>query len=443
MSTSIHSRAVRDRVGGALARFPQPYPADEHLVEESRQRAARPLLARDRPVSLVLGGAFLATAFTLATAIPASRPAPPLLVATLILSYALVSRIEFEIGSGSAVPTQIVLVPMLLLLPPSLAPLCVAAGYVLGAGVDYARGAAHAERTFVLLSSSWHAVGPALVLAFFAPNEPAWTAWPIYLAALGAQFVFDFVSSSAREWLAFGVPPREMARFLTWVFSVDALLAPVGLLAAFAAAERTFAFALVLPLAFLFGILARERRARIDQALAFDHAYQGATREARRDALTGLGNRLAWEEGVDRAEATFAHSRVPTSVILLDIDGLKTANDTRGHEFGDELLCAVARLVAASVRQRDLVARIGGDELAVLLLEADERTCFEMVSRLELAFARHPGLDGFRLSAALGYGSCPPARSVAEALRAADVCMYESKRDSLRRSVARLQALSR
>ena len=64
-------------------------------------------------------------------------------------------------------------------------------------------------------------------------GDAAWTDWPIYLAALGAQFSFDAGSSTLREWLGLGIPPREQPRLLGWVFLVDLLLTPIGLLAAF------------------------------------------------------------------------------------------------------------------------------------------------------------------------------------------------------------------
>src|SRR5204862_7614452 len=135
-------------------------------------------------------------------------------------------------------------------------------------------------------------------------------------------------------------------------------------------------------------LLARERRSRIERAQAFQHAFDDAYIEARQDALTGLANRLAWEEAT-------AGAATPASVIVLDVDCLKLANDSRGHAFGDEVLRRIAAVVRGSVREHDLVARIGGDEIAILLANAGEERCAEATTRLREAFAASAPLDGF------------------------------------------------
>jgi PleD family two-component response regulator len=108
------------------------------------------------------------------------------------------------------------------------------------------------------------------------------------------------------------------------------LLAPAGLLAAFASVTMQFAFVLAAAPAGLLWLVARERRGRIERAQAFQDAFDGARVEARRDPLTGLANRLAWEEAVELADAALRASSGPTSLIVIDIDGLKEANDGRG-----------------------------------------------------------------------------------------------------------------
>ena len=86
------------------------------------------------------------------------------------IAYAVAARVEFEVGSGFAVPTQVVFVPMLFLLPVGLVPLCVAVGFLLCAALDVARRRMHGERALLEVFSAWHALGPALVLA--AAGEP-------------------------------------------------------------------------------------------------------------------------------------------------------------------------------------------------------------------------------------------------------------------------------
>jgi diguanylate cyclase (GGDEF)-like protein len=405
-----------------------PAPADEDLLEARRSRASAPLTGRDRYTSLALGGGFAVTAAALAALLPWHASPSPLLVAALVAAFAALSRLEFEIGPGSAVPTQLVFVPMLFLLPPAIVPLAVGCGYLLGNAVEFATGRMHVQRALVHLSSSWFSVGPALVLSAAAPGGPRWDDWPLYAAALGAQFGFDLLAASTRELLAFGNRPRAMFPFLAWVLLVDALLAPMGLLAAFSSRDMELAFLLVLAPAGLLALLARDRKTRIDRALAFNNAYRKASEAARRDPLTGLANRLAWHEAVARADAGLATSGEPASVVLIDLDGLKAANDERGHAFGDELIRALAGAVAANVRRGDVVARIGGDEFGVLVPGGDTDACVELVARLTEAIDRHPELEGFRLSASLGFASCPPEPSLAEALERADAELYDWKR---------------
>lgn len=396
---------------------------DEQLVEEARERVTKPLSGRDRWTSVALGGTFVATAFALALLLPAHRPLAIVPAVFLIASYALVSRVEFELGPGSAVPTQLVFVPMLFLLPVSMVPLAVAAGYMLGLLVDHLQGKRHGQRAFVLLSYCWHSVGPTVVLALFAHGDVRWEDSPVYVAALASQFVFDFASSTAREKLAFGISPRALVPFLVWVYSVDALLAPAALVIASVSAESPYVSVVALPLVGLLALLARDRTRRIDRALELSEAYRGAMRQARSDPLTSLGNRLAWDEALVRA----AGEAGPVSVILVDLDGLKRANDTRGHEFGDRLLRTMADVIRGSVRTGDVVARIGGDEIGVLMLNTDEGGCTAVAARIRRRI-EDAVVEGFQLSAAVGHASRPAAHEVSEAARDADMQMYLEKR---------------
>jgi HD-GYP domain-containing protein (c-di-GMP phosphodiesterase class II) len=240
----------------------------------SEARGAAPS-AHEYRAELAVGLPFLAGALALALAFDAGRTLVPGPAIALVLAYAALSRVRFHAGAGHTVPTQLVFVPMLFVLPTQLVPLLVLAGMLLGNVPDYARGRLHVGRALMLPGDAWHAIGPALVLLAAHAGAPAWDHWPLYLAALGAQFLLDFAVYAARAQLALDIPSRDQLRVLGWVWVVDALLAPLGLLAAFASVQRPYAFLLVLPLGALLAIFARERNARIDQALELGGAYRG------------------------------------------------------------------------------------------------------------------------------------------------------------------------
>jgi HD-GYP domain-containing protein (c-di-GMP phosphodiesterase class II) len=245
------------------------------LIEERRARAAAPLERRDSRVTSVSALGFLAACALLQLAFPGDRHPSIGLLALLVAAYAVASKVEFEVGIGSAIPTQLVFVPMLFLLPPSMVPLSVAVGLLLGSVTDYLRGHDHPERALVVVASSWNAVGGALVIALASEPDAAWSVWPVLLAAVLAQFAFDFLGSAARAWFAFGIAPRAHVRLMAWVYGVDLALTPIALLTAIVAEEQPLALLVVLPLLALLAFLAQERRRRIDHALELGHAYRG------------------------------------------------------------------------------------------------------------------------------------------------------------------------
>lgn len=251
-------------------------PAGTEAIEEQRARRVAAVARRDRWSAVLVGGTF----FLAATALPfvfGSRGAIPWLTASLlVVAYAVAFRVEFEIGTGTAVPTQLVLVPMLFLVPLGGVPLCVAAGIAVANLVDVVRGRMHAERmVFSVGVCAWHSVGPVLVLALAAAGPPRLAQAPLYVAALAAQWTFDFAANAVRLKLGMGVSPRDLVRPLGWVYLVDGALASVGLAVALAAAATTPAFLLVLPLFGLLAVFARERRVRIDHAVELGNAYRG------------------------------------------------------------------------------------------------------------------------------------------------------------------------
>ena len=395
-------------------------------IAASRERMRSRLLGRERTVTHLLGGAFVIVALACAVAIPADVSFSLGLTLLLIAVYAIVSQVEFEIGPGSAVPTVLVLLPMLVVLPPGAVPLCVAAGLVLGGLVEHLRSQRHGERVTVLLSSAWHSVGPALVIGLLAPGSPQWDDVPVYVLALLAQFAVDTSAVLVRHRIGRGVAIRELLSPLSWVMLVDWALAPVALLVAFVAVSEPLAVVCVLPLAALLHMLGADRRRRIDESLVLGRAVKDAAREARSDPLTGAGNRLAWQEAVEQCQRRLAEDGVGSTVVLVDLNRLKETNDTHGHDVGDRLIQALAAELARAVPNADVLARIGGDEFAILVAGAGQRGCAELVLRLRSGLAGI-AVGNVPVLASMGAAACPPCPSLDAAIRLADKGLYAEK----------------
>lgn len=152
---------------------------------------------------------------------------------------------------------------------------------------------------------------------------------------------------------------------------------------------------------------------------------------AHHDSLTGLLNRTSFEEHLARELAIANRYGRAGTMVLIDIDGLKDVNDTLGHAQGDELLRSVADLMATRTRETDVVARIGGDEFAVLLAATDVEGARRLVDDLLLT-VREQGLilgaQRLRPSACAGIAPFGDEPITAEdVLVAADLALYEAK----------------
>lgn len=286
------------------------------LIEEARTGAAR-RAAASRRTAIALGLAFLAVAIPLALFLPTERSPSWLVVAGLVATYAVARRVDFEVSFGSAVPTQLVLVPMFFILPVSWVPLAVATAFFVARLADLPRPPYSLALVLMPLVNAWHALGPALVLGFVlgGARPPSWHDTPIYLGALASQFALDFAVSAIRGRLVAGVGLFEHARHIAVAYLVDAGLAPIGLAVAFVAFDAHLATILVLPLLALLAYFSKERRVRIDHALELGHAYRGTalllgdvveaddayTGEHSRDVVS-LALTVADELGLDREE---------------------------------------------------------------------------------------------------------------------------------------------
>jgi hypothetical protein len=247
----------------------------EELFEAARERLDQPLQTREWRAELVGAGLFVVAMGALLLAAPIRGE--PVLAFALVAAYALASHVRFDVGAGFTVPTQLVLVPMLLLTPPALVPLLVLAGILISDLPAYVTGRRHPARAVVSIGDTLHAVGPAIVLVAAGSSTPDLSDWPLYLAALVAQFAFDFVAMAARERYAYNIPVGEQLQDAIWIWSVDTLLSPIALVAVIAGPADNLVFLTLLPLLGLLALLARERRGRLEQALELRNAYLGTT----------------------------------------------------------------------------------------------------------------------------------------------------------------------
>jgi diguanylate cyclase (GGDEF)-like protein len=152
--------------------------------------------------------------------------------------------------------------------------------------------------------------------------------------------------------------------------------------------------------------------------------------QALHDALTGLPNRALFTDRIQHALVQGRRRGTSCGVIFLDIDRFKTVNDSLGHGAGDELLVAVARRVAESLRSADTAARLGGDEFAVLLedlAEVDEAVL--VAERITAALNAPIVVSGREVYVKVSLGIAVGGHEASELLRQADVAMYRAKRD--------------
>ena len=143
------------------------------------------------------------------------------------------------------------------------------------------------------------------------------------------------------------------------------------------------------------------------------------------DILTGLYNRAYFDEELERLKngRTF-----PVSIVVADVDRLKRVNDLQGHAAGDELLKLTAQVLKGAFRTEDLVARIGGDEFAVILPGTAINAAQEVIERIRKNLADIIGDDGRPvLSLSLGCATALDGEGLIEAWQLADELMYEDK----------------
>lgn len=175
--------------------------------------------------------------------------------------------------------------------------------------------------------------------------------------------------------------------------------------------------------------------------------------EARHDNLTGLPNRAAFET-LGKEWTNKPSDDMNSYLLMLDLDRFKEVNDTLGHHAGDDLLIEFSRRISADLGSSDVIARLAGDEFAVLVRCADDESAFDFAQRCLDSASRPVVLDGLSVVVTASIGITmllPTDTSAVEPMRRADIAMYNAKShhvgielydDSLdRRNPARLSML--
>jgi len=172
---------------------------------------------------------------------------------------------------------------------------------------------------------------------------------------------------------------------------------------------------------------ARSLRAELERARTL---LRNAEQAVDRDQLLPVLNRRAFARELDRQIASAARYSIPTSVAYLDVDGLKSTNDTHGHACGDAVLAHLSGILLSALRSSDLVGRLGGDEFGIILLHANQQEAQSTCARLvELAAGRPVDWQAAQIPVRFTFGTVQIADGMdAEgAIAAADAAMYRQK----------------
>lgn len=247
----------------------------ERQVAAQRERRPQPLGRKARVAEAASSLAFVAAAAGTAALVPFTPAADPLLIAALFLGYAAILRIEFEIGPCYVVPEILLFVPTLFLVPLPLVPPLIVAASVLAQVPDFVSGRIHVDRWLHAVSNAWFILGPVLVIGLLAPGEPRVEHAGVYVLAFVAQLAANAGPTLLLRRLGHGVRMADTLRSLPWIYRVDAILWPIGLMAAVSATATPLALLAIAPLVWLLSEFSRERKQRYGAALELNRAYRG------------------------------------------------------------------------------------------------------------------------------------------------------------------------
>ncbi|MEN4052496.1 MULTISPECIES: EAL domain-containing protein [Sulfurimonas] len=150
-----------------------------------------------------------------------------------------------------------------------------------------------------------------------------------------------------------------------------------------------------------------------------------------KDPLSGLYNRLSLIEKINWLISRSQRSHAKFALLFLDLDNFKNINDSRGHEFGDKVLQHISKVLLSSVRDNDIVSRIGGDEFVIVLPDiTDNKSILEVIKRIQHSLSMPVVFDNYKyhITCSIGITIYPKdGKNVTELLKNADIAMYKSK----------------
>ncbi|MBT9508147.1 sensor domain-containing diguanylate cyclase [Rhodoferax sp.] len=166
------------------------------------------------------------------------------------------------------------------------------------------------------------------------------------------------------------------------------------------------------------------------------HAMEKVKFFAQHDVLTGLPNRLLFDEVAARNLSLAQRKGQSVALLAVDLDGFKAVNDTQGHAAGDEVLKVVAVRIQEAIRGSDIAARVGGDEFFIMLIDMGAEQAMEIADRIVVLLSEpYPGIQS-PVSASAGVALFPEGgHSVKELSVKADLALYSAKQAGKRRAV--------
>lgn len=261
-----------------------------------------------------------------------------------------------------------------------------------------------------------------LAFLFFGLAATTWFVFGYGFHNVVKNYPFEYLCFPFLVWAAFRFGRRKAATAIC----VLALVATWGTVHGYGPFVRISQNASLLLLQSFMAIVAVTTMVLAAETTAHKHAEEHVRQLAESDPLTGLANYRRLVEALDSEIKRYSRSRSPFAIVLLDLDHLKTINDTRGHLVGSRALCRLAEILRLHSREIDLAARYGGDEFVLVLPETNTQSALLVAQRISDRL-RNESEDP-PLSVSTGVAMYPfDGTTLDELLIAADRALYRDK----------------